>query len=57
MMVKLHRAQYLLVNTQESIKEIAFSLGFKSPEHFYTTFKRVMGSTPSVYRKSSTPEK
>ena len=24
MMVKLHRAQYLLVNTQESIKEIAF---------------------------------
>ena len=57
MMVKLHRAQYLLVNTQESIKEIAFSLGFKSPEHFYTTFKRVMGSTPSIYRKSSTPEK
>lgn len=57
MLVKLRRAQYLLVNTQESIKEIAFSLGFKSPEHFYTTFKRVMGSTPSVYRKSSTPEK
>ncbi len=57
MMVKLHRAQYLLVNTQESIKEIAFSLGFKSPEHFHTTFKRIMGSTPSIYRKSSTPEK
>ena len=57
MLVKLRRAQYLLVNTQESIKEIAFSLGFKSPEHFYTTFKRVMGSTPSIYRKSSTPEK
>ena len=57
MMVKLHRAQYLLVNTQESIKEIAFSLGFKSPEHFYTTFRRVMGSTPSIYRKSSVPEK
>ena len=57
MLVKLRRAQYLLVNTQESIKEIAFSLGFKSPEHFYTTFKRVMGLTPSIYRKSSTPEK
>ena len=57
MLVKLRRAQYLLVNTQESIKEVAFSLGFKSPEHFYTTFKRVMGSTPSIYRKSSTPEK
>ena len=57
MLVKLRRAQYLLVNTQESIKEIAFSLGFKSTEHFYTTFKRVTGYTPNVYRRQSTSEK
>lgn len=57
MLVKLRHAQYLLANTQESIKEIAFSLGFKSTEHFYTTFKRVTGYTPNLYRKLSTPDK
>lgn len=56
MLVKLRRAQYLLINTQESIKEIAFSLGFKSTEHFYTTFKRVTGYTPNVYRRLSIPK-
>lgn len=57
MLVKLRYAQSLLANTQESIKEIAFSLGFKSTEHFYTTFKRVTGYTPNVYRKLSTSDK
>ncbi|MBR4995313.1 MAG: AraC family transcriptional regulator [Alistipes sp.] len=57
MLVKLRRAQYLLVNTQESIKEIAFSLGFKSTEHFFTTFRRATGYTPSVYRRLSNPGK
>lgn len=57
MLVKLRHAQSLLANTQESIKEIAFSLGFKSTEHFYTTFKRVTGYTPNVYRRQSTSEK
>ncbi|MBR6759512.1 MAG: AraC family transcriptional regulator [Alistipes sp.] len=56
-LVKLRHAQYLLANTQDSIKEIAFALGFKSTEHFYTTFKRGTGSTPNIYRKLSTPDK
>ena len=56
MLLKLRRAQYMLANTQESIKEIAFALGFKSTEHFYTTFKRVTGYTPNAYRRLSLPE-
>ena len=56
-LLKLRHAQFLLANTQESIKEIAFSLGFKSIEHFFTTFKRVTGYTPNAYRKISTPDK
>lgn len=56
MLIKLRRAQYMLANTQESIKEIAFALGFKSTEHFYTTFKRVTGSTPNAYRQLSVPD-
>ncbi|MBO5878862.1 MAG: AraC family transcriptional regulator [Alistipes sp.] len=57
MEMKLRHAQYMLANTRESIKEIAFMLNFKSTEHFYTTFKRVMGCTPNTYRRMSTPEK
>ena len=57
MLMKLRRAQYLLANTQESIKEIAYVLGFKSTEHFFVTFKRVTGFTPNVYRKLSLPDK
>lgn len=56
MEIKLRHAQYLLANTRESIKEIAFALSFKSTEHFYTTFKRVTGYTPNTYRRMSTPE-
>ncbi len=56
-LLKLRHAQFLLANTQESIKEIAFRLDFKSIEHFFTTFKRVTGSTPTAYRKISTPDK
>lgn len=56
MEIKLRHAQYLLANTRDSIKEIAFALSFKSTEHFYTTFKRVTGYTPNTYRRMSTPE-
>lgn len=51
MQLKLRRAQYMLVNTDIPIKEIAFSLGFKSSEHFFSTFKRITGTTPNSYRK------
>lgn len=56
-LLKLRHAQFLLANTRESIKEIAFKLGFKSVEHFFTTFKRITGYTPNAYRKISTPDK
>lgn len=55
--LKLRHAQYLLTNSHESIKEIAYALNFKSAEHFYTTFKRITGYTPNAYRQISTPTK
>ena len=51
--LKLRRAQHMLANTDTSIKEIAFALGFKSSEHFFSTFKRVTGTTPNNYRRMS----
>ncbi len=48
--LKLRRAERMLAETQLSIKEIAYSLGYKSTEHFFTIFKKHTGSTPSAYR-------
>lgn len=50
-LMKLRRAQYMLTNTQLSIKEIAFSLGYKSTEHFFAIFKKNTGFTPTAYRR------
>ena len=41
--------QYLL-GTQQSIGEIAYSLGFQYPQHFSRLFKRYVGCTPKEVR-------
>lgn len=40
-----------LVNTQDSVSEIAYSLGFHYPQHFCRLFKRRVGCTPNTFRK------
>ncbi len=42
----------LLLNEQESIAEIAYSLGFKYPHYFIRLFKMKTGLTPQQYRKA-----
>lgn len=37
-------------HSQASIKEIAFSLGFKDPSYFVKLFKRITNHTPNDYR-------
>lgn len=49
-LLKLQRAQRLLSDTELSIKEIAYSLGYKSTEHFFSIFKKHTGCTPTAYR-------
>lgn len=51
-LLKLRRAQHLLTNSQFTIKQIAFTLGFKSTEHFFAVFKKHTGYTPATYRNS-----
>ena len=48
--LKLRKAKQLLINTSHSVKEIAFMLNYKSTEHFFSTFKKHTGFTPSEYR-------
>lgn len=49
--IKLEKACNLLRKSNLSITEICFLCGFNSPNHFSTVFKRVLGVSPSQYRR------
>jgi len=44
-------AKMLLKNTDWSISEIGYALGFEYPSYFTSFFKKLTGSTPLSYRK------
>jgi len=46
-------AKRLLFHTEESVKEIAFQLGFEDASYFNRFFKRITSRTPVEYRLSS----
>lgn len=47
------KAKYLLLNTEDSVNEIAYSLGFNYPHYFGRLFKKKTGNTPQEYRQMS----
>lgn len=49
--IKLQRAKELLCHTQISVKEIAYSLNFDSPDYFSTQFKKKTGKRPRDFRE------
>ena len=46
----LEMAKERVFNTQKSISEIAYELGFTYPQHFSRWFKKQAGCTPNEYR-------
>lgn len=46
----IEEAKNFLLNTNHSVSEIAFSLGFEYPQYFSKLFKSKTGSTPTEYR-------
>ncbi len=53
-LVRLKRASYQLAfRDNQKIVEIAFAAGYESPEAFSKTFTRIMGKSPSAFRKQS----
>lgn len=46
----IEKAKTDLVNTNKSISEIAFELGFEYPQYFSRLFKNKTGQTPKEYR-------
>ena len=49
---KIEQAKILLRDSHLSINEIVAELGFNSRNHFFTTFKKATGMSPSEYRKN-----
>jgi len=45
----------LLINTELSVKEIAYTSGFEESTNFYKYFKRQTNLTPEQFRSSSKP--
>lgn len=49
---KIDRAKVLLKETNGSVTNIAYDLGFSSGQYFATTFKRFCNCSPTEYRKA-----
>ncbi len=54
--MKQHRMEHaakLLLETNDSIAQIAFAVGYESQSRFTNTFKEIYGMLPSVYRRET----
>ncbi len=49
---RLHEARQYLLNTSETAAEIAYKMGYSSPQHFNRQFKKRFGHTPDFIRKN-----
>lgn len=49
--LRIERSKALLTNTQLSIKEVGFKVGYHDPNYFVRLFKKVTGYTPTEYQK------
>ncbi len=51
--VRVEESKYLLLNTDYSITDIAFSVGFEDQSYFCRVFRKVIGISPGQYKKMS----
>jgi AraC-like DNA-binding protein len=53
---RIEKACELLADSEVSIGDVAFAVGFGDHSHFTRTFKRTLGVSPSDYRRSARAE-
>ena len=50
---RVERAMFLLRETDSSVTDICFQVGFGSPGTFSRTFRDIVGQSPRAYRKEA----
>ena len=50
---KSYDAKRFLIESNKSIKEIAYECGFENDSYFYTLFKKTEGISPSAYQRKA----
>ncbi|EFE68039.1 MULTISPECIES: helix-turn-helix domain-containing protein [Streptomyces] len=50
---RVERAMFLLRETDRSVTDISFEVGFTSPGTFSRTFRDIVGRSPRTYRKEA----
>jgi len=53
--VRLKKARQLLLESDQSISEVAYAVGFSSPGYFSTAFKNHYGQSPSDFKNQLQP--
>ena len=49
---RINRAKILLASDEQTVNEIAQTVGFEDPYHFNRAFKKIVGAPPGKYRRS-----
>jgi AraC-like DNA-binding protein len=47
---RLHAAKHRLIDSEDPVTLIALDVGFATPQHFSTLFRRAIGKSPSAWR-------
>ena len=55
--IRIERSVYLLTNTNMSINEISYEVGFSYPRYFSTSFKQMKGMTPTRFKEENKKKK
>ena len=54
---RIDKAKKLLSNSDSSLKEITFEIGYHDPNYFSKVFKKMCGVSPKDYRKAMLSKK
>lgn len=52
--IRIREAKRLLLDTQDTILQVALQSGFDSSSNFYSQFQKIVGMSPNQYRISNT---
>ena len=52
--IRIQRAEYLIIHSNDTFSQVAYAVGFSDPKYFSRCFKKETGMTPSEYKKIKT---